>query len=227
MAENEKHFEANIEEYLISPAGGFTKATDEGYDPAMALDIHTLVEFVKTTQPTVWQRFEKQCGSNPVKKFYKCFEDAVQIDGLLAVLRHGFKHRGMEFRVCYFRPESTLNQVAVQHYQQICRKVHLMKPRKKSTNIRWTFLLWTNRPFTRSSRGPRSSYMRKVRYSTRALRSEIQHKASVFVAESPGDLHQIIKNGRLTQTIRQDGKKRLFICQWRGCPNGKGCPRGK
>ena len=122
MAENEKQFEANIEEYLISPAGGFTKTTDAGYDPAMALDINTLVEFVRATQPIVWQRFEKQCGSDPVKKFYKCFEDAVQMDGLLAVLRHGFKHRGMEFRVCYFKPESTLNQVAVQHYRQnICQ----------------------------------------------------------------------------------------------------------
>lgn len=122
MAENEKQFEANIEEYLVSPAGGFAKANDEGYDPTMALDIHILVEFVKTTQPVMWQRFEKQCNSDPYKKFYKCFEDAVQTDGLLSVLRHGFKHRGMDFRVCYFKPESTLNQVAVQHYNQnICQ----------------------------------------------------------------------------------------------------------
>ena len=109
MAENEKQFEANIEEFLISSAGGFMKATDAGYDPMMALDIRTLVEFVKTTQPVMWQRFEKQCNSDPHKKFYKCFEDAVQADGMLSVLRHGFKHRGMNFRVCYFKPESTLN----------------------------------------------------------------------------------------------------------------------
>ena len=30
MAEDEKQFEANIEEYLISPEGGYTKATDSG-----------------------------------------------------------------------------------------------------------------------------------------------------------------------------------------------------
>ena len=124
MPETEKQFEENIEQYLISFSGGFMKATDTGYDPAMALDIHTLVEFVKTTQPVMWQRFEKQCNSDPYKKFYKCFEDAVQTDGILSVLRHGFKHRGMDFRVCYFRPESTLNQVAVQHYNQnICQCV--------------------------------------------------------------------------------------------------------
>lgn len=88
----------------------------------MALDIHTLVGFVKATQPIMWQRFEKQCNSDPYRKFYKCFEDAVQMDGLLSVMRHGFKHRGMDFKVCYFKPESTLNDVAVKRYgQNVCQ----------------------------------------------------------------------------------------------------------
>ena len=44
------------------------------------------------------------------------------MDGLLSVLRHGFKHRGMDFRVCYFKPESTLNDVAVKRYSQnVCQ----------------------------------------------------------------------------------------------------------
>lgn len=124
MAENEKQFESNIEAFLISPAGGYVKATDAGYTSSsgMALDIHTLVGFVKATQPIMWQRFEKQCNSDTCKKFYKCFEDAVQMDGLLSVMRHGFKHRGMDFKVCYFKPESTLNDVAVKRYEQnVCQ----------------------------------------------------------------------------------------------------------
>ena len=124
MAENEKQFESNIEAFLISPDGGYEKATDAGYTSSsgMALDIHTLVGFVKATQPIMWQRFEKQCNSDPYRKFYKCFEDAVQMDGLLSVMRHGFKHRGMDFKVCYFKPESTLNDVAVKRYEQnVCQ----------------------------------------------------------------------------------------------------------
>ena len=124
MAENEKQFESNIEDFLISPDGGYEKATDAGYTSSsgMSLDIHTLVGFVKATQPIMWQRFEKQCNSDPYKKFYKCFEDAVQMDGLLSVMRHGFKHRGMDFKVCYFKPESTLNDVAVKRYEQnVCQ----------------------------------------------------------------------------------------------------------
>ena len=141
MAENEKQFESNIEAFLISPAGGYEKATDAGYTSSsgMALDIHILVGFVKATQPIMWQRFEKQCNSDPYKKFYKCFEDAVQMDGLLSVMRHGFKHRGMDFKVCYFKPESTLNDVAVKRYEQnVCqciRQWHYSEQNNNSVDL--------------------------------------------------------------------------------------------
>ena len=137
MAENEKQFESNIEAFLISPDGGYEKATDAGYTSSsgMALDIHTLVGFVKATQPIMWQRFEKQCNSDPYKKFYKCFEDAVQMDGLLSVMRHGFKHRGMDFKVCYFKPESTLNDVAVKRYEQnVCQCIRQWQYSEQNNN---------------------------------------------------------------------------------------------
>ena len=141
LAENERQFEENIEKYLISPAGGYTQADDSGYRASidMALDIETLVKFVKKTQPIMWQRFERQCNSDPLHKFYKCFEDAVLEDGLVSVLRHGFRHRGMDFKVCYFRPESTLNEQAVKHYQQnICqciRQWHYTDKNKNSVDM--------------------------------------------------------------------------------------------
>ena len=80
--DSEKNFEDNIEEYLISAEGGWTKATDDGYNSATssgkALDLDVLIDFVKRTQAKAWARFEKQCNENPRHKFYKCFEDAVQ-----------------------------------------------------------------------------------------------------------------------------------------------------
>ena len=126
MPDNEKQFEQDIETFLISPAGGWQKASDAGYrapeSAGMALDIRTLTTFVKATQPVAWQRLEKQSDGNAEIKFYKAFENAVENDGLISVLRHGFKHRGIDFRVCYFKPESTLNDAAVRHYQQnICQ----------------------------------------------------------------------------------------------------------
>ena len=124
--ESEKHFESEIEKFLISQEGGWTKADDSGYRNdmyrSMALDIVTLTDFVKASQPMAWRRFERMCNIDPVRQFYKAFDSAVQQVGLIEVLRHGFKHRGVQFSVCYFAPESTLNTLAVENYKKnICQ----------------------------------------------------------------------------------------------------------
>lgn len=126
MADTEKQFESDIESYLISKEGGWEKAADSGYrsieSKGMALDIGTLVKFVQDTQKLAWVQFEKRCNSDPKRKFYKAFEDAVASDGMVSVLRHGFKYRGQEFKVCYFKPESELNQLSNTRYRQnVCQ----------------------------------------------------------------------------------------------------------
>ena len=113
MVMNEQLFESKIEEYLTSQEGGWIKADDSGYRNekyrGMALDIVTLTDFVKKTQPMAWRRFERLCTIDPLRQFYKAFDSAVTQMGLIDVLRHGFKHRGVQFSVCFFAPESHLN----------------------------------------------------------------------------------------------------------------------
>ena len=73
--ESEKLFESKIEEYLTSDDGGWIKADDSGYrNPdyrGMALDIITLTNFVKATQPMAWRRFERLCTIDPLRQFHK------------------------------------------------------------------------------------------------------------------------------------------------------------
>ena len=61
MEENEKLFESKIEEYLISTTGGWSKATDQGFRNADAIDIDTLCTFVENTQQLAWTQFVKRC----------------------------------------------------------------------------------------------------------------------------------------------------------------------
>ena len=107
----EKRFEEDIESFFISPAGGYTKGTDT-YDAKLGLYVNTLIDFVQRTQPKEWARFENANQVDPVRKFCLAFASACDAEGILSVLRHGFKHRGIRFRVCYFKPESALNQTA-------------------------------------------------------------------------------------------------------------------
>ena len=125
MPNNEKQFETDIVTYLTTE-GGWQLAKDTGFQNSrhMALDIDVLCQFVETTQKVTWLQFVKRCKSDPKKKFYQAFEAAVQNYGLISVLRHGFRHRGQEFKICYFKPESELNQLAQIHYDQnICQCV--------------------------------------------------------------------------------------------------------
>ena len=150
MADNEKQFETDIESYLTSEKGGWQKATDAGYRKGIqsedgvptvnwALDIETLCTFIKNTQPVAWALFEKRCKSDPQAKFYNAFQTAVDMDGLVNVLRHGFKHRGQEFRVVYFQPETELNQLALTHYKgnicQCIRQWHYSAHNKNSVDL--------------------------------------------------------------------------------------------
>ena len=113
----EKRFEADIEEFFLSSAGGYTHNYD-GYDPQLGVYKDTLLRFIQRTQPKEWKRFLLQNKVDPERKFCLAFNNACDMDGLISVLRHGFKHRGIPFKVCYFKPESGLNQTAEALYEK-------------------------------------------------------------------------------------------------------------
>ena len=121
MITTEKRFEDDITASLLSPAGGYTRNADI-YDPKLGLFPDTLIRFVQRTQPKAWARFENANKVDTARKFCLAFDSACEMDGLVSVLRHGFKHRGIAFRVCYFKPESSLNQTAAALYakNEIC-----------------------------------------------------------------------------------------------------------
>ena len=113
----EKRFETDIEAFFLSAAGGYTKNNDT-YEPDLGLYSATLIRFIQKTQPNEWKRFTMQNSIDPERKFCLAFNTACDMDGLVSVLRHGFKHRGISFRVCYFKPESSLNQTAQALYEK-------------------------------------------------------------------------------------------------------------
>ena len=112
---NEKCFESDIEASFLSPSGGYVKGTDT-YDPKLGIYVNSLIDFIKKTQPKAWARFENANKKDTVRKFCVAFNNACDMYGLVSVLRRGFKHRGITFRVCYFKPESSLNQTATALY---------------------------------------------------------------------------------------------------------------
>lgn len=136
MSDTEKQFEADIEEYLVSEKGGWIKASDYGFrENGRAVNLDTLIMFIQNTQQLAWKRHEKMCKGDPKEEFYKAFDSAVSNYGMVNVLRHGFKTKGTEFRVCFFQPESELNTLSNTRYSQnICQCIRQWHYTEKNNN---------------------------------------------------------------------------------------------
>ena len=117
METKEKNFEADIESYLLSK-GGYIKGTLDTYDKSRAIDMPVLISFIASTQPKVWQRYQNVYGEKSEKQLYTMFQQNVDANGLIHVLRNGIKDRGMQIKFCYFAPASNLNEELVVKYKQ-------------------------------------------------------------------------------------------------------------
>lgn len=113
----ERNFEEAIENYLITE-GGYEKGIPEHLNRASALDEDTFINFIKTTQPTEWEKHTRNYPNNPELALLRRFQEEVSATNLLQVLRHGFKDRGVKFYPCYFKPETTMNPEHNKRYSQ-------------------------------------------------------------------------------------------------------------
>lgn len=115
METKEKNFENDIEARLL--AQGYRKGTMATYDKQRAIDMPVLVEFIQNTQPKMWQRYQNIYGDKAEKQLYTVFQQNVEQNGLVWVLRNGVKDRGMDLRFAYFAPASSLNLDLVERYK--------------------------------------------------------------------------------------------------------------
>ena len=127
MDKSEKRFERDIESFLISPDGGYTQFNGQDaqgnwvhtrqHNLEWCIYMDVLCEFIAKTQPKEWARYTRYYGESAPDKLYHRLETTITNQGLLHVLRNGIEDMGCKLRVCYFKPESELNPVAVEHYE--------------------------------------------------------------------------------------------------------------
>lgn len=126
MDKSEKRFERDIESFLISEAGGYAqfngqdaegnwvKTRQHDIDKCIYMDV--LCEFIAKTQPKEWAKYVKYYGDNASEKLYRRLEDTITNQGLIYVLRNGIEDLGVKLKVCYFEPESGLNETDITRY---------------------------------------------------------------------------------------------------------------
>ena len=111
--------EKAIEEYLVTK-GGYTKGDPDKFDRKIAFDCDTLIQFIKNTQPKAWERYTQAYPANPEQVFINRVHTVIKQSpkGLLQVLRRGIEDRGIKFKLCYFKPDNTMNESDVELYNK-------------------------------------------------------------------------------------------------------------
>lgn len=134
----EKRFEQDIEEYLTTK-GGYEKGNPKFFDRKLALDVSTFIEFIKTSQPKAWERFEKIYSADNERQIIDRFCREVKMVGLLKVFRQGFTDRGIKFRVVFWKPETTINPTTMAQYNanilHCTRQLHYSLQNENSIDI--------------------------------------------------------------------------------------------
>ena len=113
----ERDFEAYIEHWLTTE-GGYVKGSQTTYDKERALDLKTLIKFLRMTQTKKWELYEKKYGAQTEDRLYNVLQDKIHERGLIWVLRNGIDDLGIKLRMCYFRPASELNEELMLKYRQ-------------------------------------------------------------------------------------------------------------
>ncbi len=113
----ERDFEAYIEHWLTME-GGYTKGNQKTYDKERAIDLKTLVKFLRLTQTKKWELYEKKYGAQTEDRLYNVLQDKIRERGLIWVLRNGIDDLGFKFKLVYFEPASPLNEELNLKYSQ-------------------------------------------------------------------------------------------------------------
>ena len=91
------------------------------YNRELALYTSDCLEYVKTTQPKIWEKYKKLYPSNPEQAFIdklaaqlgkadpRASDKSLRTFGTLGVLRHELRDKSASFKLCQFKPDHGLN----------------------------------------------------------------------------------------------------------------------
>lgn len=135
MEQNEKRFESDIETYLLSDSGGYKKGLPSDFDRINALNTKDLFSFIETSQFKEWENYKNAFPNDYKNRFLKRFNEEVSLRGIIDVLRNGIVDRGFKFKLIYFKPETSLNEIdSINYSKNIFNETRQLKYSTKNEN---------------------------------------------------------------------------------------------
>jgi type I restriction enzyme R subunit len=219
----ESAFEDAIEHHLLS-AAGYAKADPANFDRERALDPMVLIPFVKETQPDTWESLEKLHGSDTEGVVLDDLCKAMDSQGSLAVIRHGFKCFGKPIRVAYFAPARSMNPDTARLYAAnrltVTRQLHYSTKNENSIDV----VLGLNGipVVTAELKNPMSG--QNVGHARQQYRTDRDSRERIFEFKKRSLVHFAVDPDEVYMTTRLDGKKTFFLPFNLGDGTGAGNP---
>ncbi len=222
----EERLEEAIEHCLIS-THGYVKSTSEEFDPTLAMNPLRVINFIKSTQPKVWDSLESIHGTNTQSIVLDFLDKELSTKGMLKVLRHGYKCYGKKLRVAYFAPNNNKNPDTWYQYNKnelsITRQLYYSDKHKKSLDI---VLFLNGLPvITAELKNPMSGHT--VEDAKKQYRNDRDHRELIFEFKKRTLVHFAIDQDLIFMATQLNGNKTFFLPFNLGCNKGAGNPAAK
>ena len=219
----EKAFEEAIEHHLLNVAG-YAKADPGDFDRERAIDPTVFISFVKETQPETWESLEKLHGSDTESVILDDLSKAMDSQGSLAIIRHGFKCFGKLIRVAFFAPAHSMNPDTERLYAAnrltVTRQLHYSTKNENSIDV---VLSLNGIPVvTAELKNPMSG--QNVAHAKQQYRTDRDPRERIFEFKKRTLVHFAVDPDEVYMTTRLSGRKTFFLPFNLGDGTGAGNP---
>jgi type I restriction enzyme R subunit len=228
----EVHFEAEICERMAALGWLYEADSAARHDRPLALFPEDLETWVRTSQPKAWDALQSSHGANTTKVLSERLRKALDAQGALDVLRHGFDVIGLKHPIamCQFKPALAMNADLQAKYAanrlRVVRQVHYSVHHENSLDL---VLFLNGMPVATAE--VKSHYTQSLadaiyQYKTDRLPKFEPKNAGEPLLSFPGGalVHFAVSNSEAAMTTRLDGLDTVFLPFNLGRDGGAGNP---
>lgn len=218
----EIHFEEAIEHHLLN--NNYEQGDSKDFDPELCLEKDRFIAFIQATQPKTWGALESIHGDETANVVVADFRKHVGTQGVLKVIREGFKCYGKKLKVAYFLPNNQLNDETLALYGKntlsVTRQLYFSGSDKKSLDM----VLFLNGIPVVTLELKNKFTGQSTAHSIKQYKNDRDPNQPIFQFKKGALVHFAVDTDLAFMTTRLSGKKTFFLPFNKGHNDGAGNP---
>jgi len=222
-----KHTEERLEDAIVESLvsqGGYVQTDSGEFDADRALNPDRVLQFIKDTQPKVFQGLENIHGAETSTVVLDSLCKELELKGTLKVLREGFKCYGKKLKVVFFTPNNQMNPETLKLFGRnelsVTRQLHYNKTHNNSLDLA---LFVNGIPIvTAELKNPMTG--QTVEHAKKQYKHDRDHRELIFDFKKRTLVHFAVDPNLVFMTTRLSGNQTHFLPFNKGCDKGAGNP---